>query len=157
MVTLKIDRGLKALGTEWFTLDQAVAVSGLSRASVQRTLYKKHRSGLLERNESGAYRSTKTRLMRSLPSGIVANAVWICLATAPKAMRLGEIVAEVESFLGEQFPARSMYGSVAALLSIWHRLNYLVRTGKYHEYAYALREGVAEQPVSSRVSSPTAA
>jgi hypothetical protein len=105
----------------------------------------KTKQGALDRVGPGQYRWGGVRIKTTSPKGLVAEAVWAVLFTAPKPMRLGEIVGEAESYIGR--PGVSIYGPTACVLYSWHKDGHLERTGQQGEYAYHLKPGVTERPV----------
>ncbi len=119
------------------------------REQIADVLCSKTRQGSLTRIGRGLYQKGGTRIKSSLPLGLVAEGVWAVLATDPerKFRRLPEIVGDAETYVGR--PQVRLYHHVSSILCRWHRSGHLERTGKQREYAYRIKEGVTERPITS--------
>ena len=125
-------------------------VPDIPRHTVTSVVGRKEKMGYLERIAHGVYRDTAGICIKtSLPSGLIANALWMVLFTDPgrRFKRLAELVCEVEEYIGRENV--SVYHQVSTTLSRWYRGGFLDRTGPHLLYAYRLKEGIVERPVTT--------
>jgi hypothetical protein len=137
-------------GTEFGCQDIHPLVSDLRRGTVNCFFSLKRKAGWLDQVTPGKYRIGGVLIKTTLPMGLVAEAVWAVLFTSKdqKPLRMPEVVGEAEAYVNR--PGVSLYGTAGSVLRSWHRSGYLERTGNRGEYAYRLKDGITERPVTTR-------
>jgi hypothetical protein len=126
----------------------ATALPDIPRNMIFMTLRHKAKMGWLERVDRQRYRIGGVRIKTRTSSGIVADAMWLVLCTAPfgRSLQAPEIIGETESLVGRGTSHRGIYTNLLK----WTRSGYLVRSGPPREYAYRVATERTERPSLSR-------
>jgi hypothetical protein len=134
--------------SEFTVNDVCTAFPDIPRNVIHMTLRHKAKVGWLERVDRQRYRIGGVRIKTRTSSGIVADAMWLVLRTAPfdKPLRAPEIIGETESLIGRG----TSYRGIHTNLLKWTLSGDLERSGERGEYAYRVATERTERPSLSR-------
>lgn len=146
----KIEKAIQELHGAPFSIKVIESTCGLRKQTVSSFLQRRICEGSIRKIGYGIYQQVNPRIIikKVLPPSFVADKTWEVLVEANNPLALCEIVEKTEEKAGER--NLSIYHPVSSLLTRWHSIGALERTGKRCQYLYERKTGVIERPAATR-------